>query len=134
MRWLWTRRTPPAAAPAITATVTTPLAVRIVGDQLRGRALDVLARSSRHLVIVDSFAHVTIEFRAGETLVVDGIDSELERAFVHHLADTLAMRIGLDRAGGNQDPRFIIVTVPDALIGPTATAAYRALLAIAGAR
>jgi hypothetical protein len=65
-------------------------------------------------VVVDRFAAYTIDITEApvDQPIVDGVDSELERHFVNLLAErTPSGRVLLQRAGGNQDDRTLVITV-----------------------
>lgn len=104
--------------------------VRVIGDNNAARALrSSLTRAG--IVVSDTFPwlSVTIEDGPAPDIVVDGVDSDLERYVVNHICD-MAPGVYLARKGGIRSARALRIQVPpvDALLAAVERGCLRGIV------
>lgn len=89
--------------------------IKIDGYSESAKAVRGYLQKSGFVSLVDAWADLTIyieEDKKLDCVVVDGIDTELERLVINGIADKSKLRIQLHRAGGVQVASEIRVIVP----------------------
>ena len=101
--------------------------IRVEGATPAADRLREYLHRSGYVLVPDSSYSVRVDCEEGEHLALDGVDSPLEAQILANLQELKCPHVLLKRAGGNQDPRAAVITVPPALSDAVALAVFRAI-------
>lgn len=107
--------------------------VESLGDSAAADRLREYLHGAGYTLVSDDTASVTIAVVSGASLGLDSVDAPLEARILANLEELDDSVVALRRAGGNRDPRRVVVTVPPAMSEVVARAVFRAIEQVAAA-